>query len=309
MLMKSKIVFLLILFAGFLTAIVLSFFFLKSRSQNGVLKVLSSPLAKVIINGKEIGSTSLEKTYPVGTYTLRLEPLDTSTNATPWEGKIDIYSNARTEVEQELGLDANSSSGIILTVRKSDNARDKGLISVETDPKGALVLLDGEEIGISPLQSVTAEQGIHEITIVSTGFFRKQKKVRIEKGYEVIANFKLAIDSSVKKIDELSAASGSAELQVASTSAKSTTPSPTKAITPTPKGGTSTTGSGSVEILDTPTGWLRVREEPSTTASEAAKVNPGEKYPIAGQQTGWYKIEYKKGFFGWISSTYAKKVE
>lgn len=305
--MKSKIVFLLILFAGFLTAIVLSFFFLKSRSQNGVLKVLSSPLAKVIVNGKEIGTTSLEKTYPVGSYTLRLEPIDASTNATPWEGKIDIYSNARTEVEQELGLDANSSSGIILTVRKSDSARDKGLISVETDPKGALVLLDGEEIGISPLQSITAEQGIHEITVVSTGFFRKQKKVRIEKGYEVIANFKLAVDSSVKKIDELSAASGSAELQVASTSAKSVTPSPTKSTAPTPNAGAST--GGSVEILETPTGWLRVREEPSTTASEAAKVNPGEKYAIAGQQTGWYKIEYKKGFFGWISSSYAKKVE
>ncbi|KXK09082.1 MAG: PEGA domain protein [Microgenomates bacterium OLB22] len=308
--MKSKIVFLLILVAGFLTAIVLSFFFLKSRSQNGVLKVLSSPLAKVIINGKELGTTSLEKTYPVGSYTLRLEPVDTSTNAIPWEGTIDVYSNARTEVEQELGLDANSSSGIILTVRKSDNARDKGLISVDTDPKGALVLIDGEEVGISPLQSVEAEQGIHEITIVSSGFFRKQKKVRVEKGYEVIAYFKLAVDSSVKKIDELSAASGSAGLQVATSSAKSISPTPTRSTTPTPQTTASaSTGGSSIEILDTPTGWLRVRVEPSTTASEAAKVNPGEKYVIAGQQTGWYKIEYKKGLFGWISSSYAKKVE
>jgi len=64
-----------------------------------------------------------------------------------------------------------------------------------------------------------------------------------------------------------------------------------------------------VLIKETPTGWLRVRMEPSTTATEAAKVNPGEKYPLLEEKGGWYKIRYSGDKEGWISAQYATKFE
>ncbi len=62
-------------------------------------------------------------------------------------------------------------------------------------------------------------------------------------------------------------------------------------------------------IEDTPTGFLRVRMEPSTTATEAGRVNPGEKYTILEEDNGWYEIEYDEEKTGWVSGQYAEKVE
>jgi N-acetylmuramoyl-L-alanine amidase len=64
-----------------------------------------------------------------------------------------------------------------------------------------------------------------------------------------------------------------------------------------------------VVIKNTPTGWLRVRMEPSLSATEAAKVKPGEKYTLLDEKNGWYKISYKEGEEGWISGRYAKKLD
>ncbi len=50
-----------------------------------------------------------------------------------------------------------------------------------------------------------------------------------------------------------------------------------------------------------------MRKEPSTSAQELAKVNPGEEYPLLEEKSGWYKIEYEIGKEGWISATYAQK--
>ena len=64
-----------------------------------------------------------------------------------------------------------------------------------------------------------------------------------------------------------------------------------------------------LEILSTPTGWLRVRFEPSLEASEAAKVDTGKTFAYFEEQSGWYQIEYEKGKKGWISAQYANPVE
>lgn len=63
-----------------------------------------------------------------------------------------------------------------------------------------------------------------------------------------------------------------------------------------------------VEILQTGTGWLRVRSGPSLGDSEIAKVNVGEKHEFLEEQGAWYKIKLPEGTEGWISSQYAKKV-
>jgi uncharacterized protein YgiM (DUF1202 family) len=64
-------------------------------------------------------------------------------------------------------------------------------------------------------------------------------------------------------------------------------------------------------VKDTPTGFLRVRSQPSTGSSEIGRVNPGETYKLLQSQTSWYQIQVSLSATssGWISSEYATKFE
>ena len=72
-----------------------------------------------------------------------------------------------------------------------------------------------------------------------------------------------------------------------------------------------------VEILSTPTNFLRVREEASTQSDEIARVTPGKKYVLLeeDEESDWVKIEYEEATeyeeakSGWVSGEYVKKVE
>jgi|694.fasta_scaffold00773_31 hypothetical protein len=70
----------------------------------------------------------------------------------------------------------------------------------------------------------------------------------------------------------------------------------------------STSGLFKVEISKTSVGFLRVRNNPSTTGAEVAKVNPGAKFDVLEEKSSWYKIEYESGKTGWISGTYTRKL-
>jgi hypothetical protein len=56
-------------------------------------------------------------------------------------------------------------------------------------------------------------------------------------------------------------------------------------------------------ITNTPTGWLRVRQNPS--GKEIGRVLPGETYRLLSEENGWYEIEVSEGAAGWISGQYA----
>ena len=62
-----------------------------------------------------------------------------------------------------------------------------------------------------------------------------------------------------------------------------------------------------ITIQETPTGFLRVRKEPTVSSEEIGRVNPGETFTLIEEKTGWYKIELKDKQEGWVSSQYAKK--
>ena len=66
-----------------------------------------------------------------------------------------------------------------------------------------------------------------------------------------------------------------------------------------------------VLILNTPTGFLRVRESNSLTSSEIAQVKPGESFELLEEDGNWFKIKLDssigKNNVGWISSSYAIK--
>ena len=63
-----------------------------------------------------------------------------------------------------------------------------------------------------------------------------------------------------------------------------------------------------VEILDTETGYLNIRDCPSQGCGEVGKVVPGEIYVKKEFQDGWYKIQLDDGGEGWVYGKYVKEL-
>ncbi|MBI5122380.1 PEGA domain-containing protein [Candidatus Roizmanbacteria bacterium] len=279
---KNKLSLLLILILLFAVFVGVRFFIFDKQNEYGKLKIISSPTASVFLNSNLIGKTPFEDKYKVGEYLLKLIPETTATDTASWNGKINIYKNSLTYVNRELGSSDITSSGEIFTTakmtKKPQNA-GSGEIYVETEPQGAIITLDSDEKGVAPAIMENVLRGDHELSVFMPGFFRRTQKVNVDPGYRVNAAFKLAIDQSspLAKVTEDKQATGSAK-----------------------------TTKTKITIKDTPTGWLRVREEPSLNASESGKVNPGESFDLIDEQDGWYKIKID-GKEGWVSSTYSSK--
>lgn len=277
--MKSKFIVLLVLIALFALFVAIRFFILDSQNQFGNLKVISSPTASIFIDNVNAGKTPFKDKYKIGEYMLKLIPEGAATETASWQGKIKIYKNSLTYINRELGSSDVASAGEIFTVTKMEKRPSNsnfGEIYVETEPQGAIVYLDNEEKGIAPLILGDVLKDEHEISVFLPGFLRRTQKINIDPFYRVNASFKLAID----------------QLQAPAVKKNEATPSASVKKT-------------QVTIKETPTGWLRVREEASLNASEAAKVKPGESYELLEEREGWYKIEYEKGKIGWISSEYS----
>lgn len=288
--MKGKLILLTLLIAGFIIFVFIRFFILNSQNDLGRIKIVSSPVTSVFINSVASGKTPFEDKYKVGEYILKLIPEGTATDTASWQGKIKIYRNALTYVNRELGTSDVTSAGEIFTTTKMETPaknRDLGEIYVETEPQGAIVYLDNDEKGVSTLILSDVIKGDHELSVFMPGFLRRTQKVNVDPGYKVEALFKLAIDESQKATD-------SAKSKVTGTK-ESTTSASLKKIT--------------LIIKDTPTGFLRVREEPTVAASEEAQVKPGDKFALIEEKNGWYKINYENDKEGWVSGQYVEKKE
>jgi len=287
--MKRKLFFLLILFIIFIVAIGVRFLISKNSAKQGKVHILASPEANVVIDNKAVGKTPYQAPLDEGEYLVKLIPdAKEASDSASWNGKIKIYRNTLTFMSRELGASDIASSGVIFNVRKMEKKpekKDTGEIEVSTEPDGAVIFLDNDEQGITPLVLSEVPQGDHELSVLSPGFFRRSQKVKVVSGFRVIAAFKLAIDPSHKNIaDEVKSkeATKSAELKQNAEKIMLT-------------------------IKETDTGWLRVRTAPSLSASESARVEPGQTFAMLDEEAGWYKISYEKNKEGWISSNYAEK--
>lgn len=303
--MRKKLRYLTLLLVCFVIFIAIRFFYTSQSTKEGRLQIISSPTANVLINDKPVGRTPFEATLPEGEILIKLVPdAREGTASATWNGKVRITRNARTFVSREIGSSEINSSGVILNVEKMSLKPEKkntGQIDIKTKPDGAIVYIDDEEQGIAPLILSNVLEGDHELSVYSPGFFRRSQKIKIQEGYKVIAEYQLALDPTHKKVEL------DKKLLTATDSATVATPSGT--LTPEPTTSTKVTpGAGlkRIEILQTDTGWLRVRSAPSTGASESAKVNPGDIFGIEEEKSGWYRIEYIKGKMGWISSDYTR---
>jgi len=57
-----------------------------------------------------------------------------------------------------------------------------GYLSITTNPSDAVVYLDGQQVGVSPVQLLTVAAGEHRVRIVKTGYLENARVVRVGAG-------------------------------------------------------------------------------------------------------------------------------
>ena len=254
---------------------------LNKTSNKGGLQVTSVPKSKVYLDGKLIGETPLCKCdqnnmITTGEYTIKLVP--SQENFSYFEGKITVSSGTLTVVDRSFGQ-GGLSQGSIINLIPIDDKKD-AQVSIISFPDKAKVFLDNNLSGTSPLLLRNITESDHEVKLSKDGYKEKAIRIRIVAGYKLESIIFLSINQDVGA----SSAAISVPLSI----------SPT----PTVK---------NVIILNTPTGFLRVRESNSISSAQVALVNPRESYELISEQESWYEIKLKDGKTGWISSQYAKK--
>ncbi|PIU03426.1 hypothetical protein COT44_03205 [Candidatus Shapirobacteria bacterium CG08_land_8_20_14_0_20_39_18] len=290
--------------------IVLAIIIFKSpllKQANAGLQVNSIPQASVYLDNKEVGKTPYEEAkLTSGEKTVKLV-----LSTIQWEAKVKLNNGTVAVVSYEFGADLDQSTGEIITLEPSTNKKSSSL-TVVSQPDSSVVKVDGETKGFTPVLIENLSTGQHEIVVSAPDFKDRTITTKFFGGFKTMINVKLA-SAAEGQLTPTPEPSG--PLTPTPTSGKigkaTPTPSTTLRASPTPTGKTTPTPLPKpyVKILDTPTGWLRVRMKPSLTASEAARVNPGEQYSLLDQQTGWYQISYDTNKEGWISSQYAQKFE
>lgn len=285
---KGKLILLTVLVLLFGLFLFAKFLLFNNQTKFGEINIISTPQSVIYLDQIQVGNTPLQQKIKVGEYLVKLIPNKEASKSATWQGKIMVYENAVTFVGRALGSSDITTAGEISTVTKMESkpSRDNiGEIAVESEPQGALVFLDLDEKGVAPLILSDVPKGTHELSIYLPGFIRRTLKLNVESGFRTTTIVKLAIDQLSSKESTKSATI---------VSDKETSSAKTLVV--------------KVRIKETPTGWLRVRSEPSVNATESAKVNPGESYTLVEEQPNWYKIIFNDEQEGWVAAQYSEKV-
>ena len=293
--MKRKIFFLIGIIGLIIIVIAVIRFLVTRGPKEGELRVDSQPEATVFLNDKNIGRTPYRDKQPTGDYTIKLVPDSATTQLTSWEGSISVGQNLLTYVNANISDSDLTTAVDVVWLQKITSSGSE--FSVTTSPDGATVLVDDVVKGVTPLTLSDIIPGDHTVSITNTGFLSRTLQIKTTAGYRLIANLKLAL----------------------SPGSPTPTASPTASVTTTGTSGTPSASSSAsqkpnppipyVVIKDTPTGFLRVRMDASTTATEAARVNPGDKFHVEDSQSGWYEIKYDGTNMGWVSAQYVQAVQ
>jgi hypothetical protein len=261
-------------------------FIAEKTPGKGALQVTSTPQSIVFLNGNPIGKTPLCKCegkdiLPAGEYVIRLVPVDTTRE--PFETKISINPSVLTVVDRTFG-DTGKSSGSIIALTQIADKKDTQLF-ISTFPDATDVLLDSNQVGMSPLLLQHVTDSDHEVAIDKIGYAEKTVRIHTVSGYKLSAVIWLATNLS----------------DTSSTQSATILPSQISASD------AATLQTQQVIILNTPTGFLRVRDTPSISGLEIAEVHPGDTFTFIGEHDGWYEIKLTDGKLGWVSSAYSQK--
>ncbi|MBU1473089.1 PEGA domain-containing protein [Patescibacteria group bacterium] len=300
--MKSKLGFLLtlIVLIGLGFAVVR---LMKGRSpKEGELRVDSAPTVSVFLDNQHLGRTPFRSKVAAGEHTVKLVTDSATAPIAGWQGKVVISTSLLTFINASLAESEFASAVDILWLEKISGKHSE--LSVITNPDGATVHIDDQTKGSTPLNLQDISVGDHNMTVTSPGFATRTVKIKTAAGYKLIASLKLALFDGMTAEEATASATPSAQIKG--------TPKPTakqeasQRQNPPPK--------PYAVIKETPIGYLRVRMEPTTVATIAGQVKPGEQYTILETKedvkgTPWYQVVFDGTNKGWISSQYAEKVE
>ena len=251
---------------------------LLSPKQGGI-RIETTPKATVFVNGSLVGETPFTGMYKAGAVILRLVPTGSSENLVPFETSITLTPGIETFVGRNFGTSEDTSSGRIISFEKT-GAQSAGLVVI-SQPDNAQVLVDGVSRGFSPYSASAIAPAMHTISIKAPGYSDLSMTVKTLTGYRLTFYAKLERTDS-QNTDSIKE-SLKTEIKI-------------------------------VQILETPTGYLRVRSKPGAGGEEIAQVKPGETFPYLDTDaaTGWIEIQYgapkpglPSGIVGWISADYA----
>ncbi|OGC93096.1 hypothetical protein A3D85_02270 [Candidatus Amesbacteria bacterium RIFCSPHIGHO2_02_FULL_47_9] len=249
------------------------------------LKVESTPPSQVFINNQLVGNTPIDKVLPAGEVTIKLIPDSTSSAISAYQTKIQLTPQTYTVIKRDFGDSDSLTAGE--TVSLLPQSTGKTSLSIVTSyPVSASVTVDDQPQGFTPLSLADIAPGDRKIVISAPGYSSRVIYVKAVTGYKLAVSAKLK-ESPLAKLDLFPRPSP--VLATASASLES----PDSFVT----------------VLDTPTGFLRVRSGPGLNKSEIGQIKPGEKYPLLSASSDWYQIQVKleSTSSGWISSQYAAK--
>lgn len=247
------------------------------KPKGAGLVVNSSPSALVFINGVQVGRTPYKATLEPNEVALRLVPESTGIPLAVFETRLNLSPGIETVVNREIGETEESSSGEIVSFEKVSKGETS--LSIISIPDAAQITIDGQVRGFAPYKTSSIISGEHQVVISAPGYTSRTLQVKTREGYKLIIIAKLSVDLEEQKKKEEAVLAAKEEAKVY------------------------------VEILTTPTGFLRVRQEASTSSAEIGQVKPGEKYEFLEEATDWFKIKFTVDKEGWISAQYAKKLE
>ncbi len=182
--------------------------------------------------------------------------------------KVDLNPNALTVVNRQLNDNFLAQSGNVLWLE--NGSKDVFIASI---PDAVDITIDGKYKGKTPILITDLEFGDHKVVSTKPGYLENNFDIKTSANYKLISNITLA--SQLAKNPQ-------ANRQV---------------VTETPK----------VEIIKTPQGFLRVRNDPDLSSKEIGQLNTGDQVDVIQETDQWLKIS-DNGKVGWISKQYTKKI-
>lgn len=149
--------------------------------------------------------------------------------------------------------------------------RGRGM-TVISNPQDAQIEIGGKVLGKTPI-SVNIAAGEHTIVLSHSNFLKRSIRASLPDGFNLTISVDLALSE--------------ADLTVISS----------PVITQTAE----------VKVLQTPTGFLRVRDKASLSGKEIAQVKPGDSLILLEVQEGWDRVRLPDGKEGFVSSSYVEK--
>ena len=251
--------------------------------RKAAIHIETVPDSQVYVDNEYVGRTPYEGEFEKREIILKLVPESFEGPMAPYETRMILVSGVKTVVRRMFGIGEEGSFGEEISFERLGG--DESSAAVISDPDGAKGYWDGKMVDVTPLRLDGMVSGAHQLTISADGYDDRSFSVQVVKGYKVTVNVKL------KKVGEV-AGDNVEEL------ATNGEDSEEKKI--------------HVEILETPIGFLRVRQEPSVESAEIGRVNPGEEYEVMekNEAGNWFKINlFEAQKSGWVSAEYVKEVK